>query len=190
MAEALCIKTVADPPPAAVAAFLDREWAAFTAEAFWGSGIETIPLGDCGAEEAPPSASPALTVRTNETTPDSAEGADYPIATFHLVAERPAASDGPGSEILGVASVSIDGGVASLRELIVAAQARGLGVGGRLLSAFEAAARANGCHKLAVRTLADTRQERFYQRHGYRREARLACDQFRRDWVLLYRFLS
>lgn len=187
MAEALQIKTMADPLPAAVGAFLDREWAAFAAEAFWGAGIETVPVGDGGAEDASPSPS-ETDARLDDGVADPGAGADYPIDTFHLVAERPAPSGGPAGEVLGVASVSMDGGVASLRELIVAAHARGLGVGGCLLSAFEAAARAYGCHKLAVRTLADTRQEQFYRHRGYRREARLDCDQFRRDWVLLCRF--
>ncbi|HEX6971202.1 MAG TPA: GNAT family N-acetyltransferase [Limnochordia bacterium] len=177
MAEWVCVDVIeGESPSAEVTAFLDREWAGFLAEAFWGSGIETVSFDD---EPLPPEPQPPK---------PPACGQDYALGRFHLVAR--AGADARGSEVVGVGSVAVDGGVATLQELIVGAEARGRGIGTRILAAFEEEARRRGCHKLVVRTLADTRQERFYRHRGFYPEARLRCDQFHRDWVLLARFLS
>ncbi len=86
-----------------------------------------------------------------------------------------------GRRMVGACRGTLVGGVASLEELLVAAERRGLGVGSSLLSAFEAHARANGCHKVSLRTPRGSQAEAFYRGRGYRREGDLWAHHFRHD---------
>ena len=70
-------------------------------------------------------------------------------------------------DIVGVAEGWTHGGVAYLRELIVAAQLRGQGVGSKLLAAFESLAAERGCQQLSVRTFRNQAAYRFYVDHGW-----------------------
>ena len=84
---------------------------------------------------------------------------------FTIVASRD-------SEIVGVADGSTQGGVAYLRRLIVARSQHGLGIGSRLLAAFESLAAERDCRHLALRTYTDSRAYEFYKGHGWLDEAR------------------
>ena len=59
------------------------------------------------------------------------------------------------------------GGVAYLRDLMVAREQRSQGIGGRLLAAFESLAAEREGRHLAVRTWADSRAYGFYRAHGW-----------------------
>jgi 2'-5' RNA ligase/GNAT superfamily N-acetyltransferase len=72
-----------------------------------------------------------------------------------------------GGEIVGVASGYTHGGVAYLRDLIVAASLRGMGIGSHLLAAFESLAAGKGCRRLAVRTYRESGAYPFYREHGW-----------------------
>ena len=69
--------------------------------------------------------------------------------------------------IVGLAGGYTHGGVAYLRDLIVGAAHRGLGVGSRLLAAFESLAAERGCLRLALRTYRESRAYRFYRDRGW-----------------------
>ena len=77
-----------------------------------------------------------------------------------------------GGGIVGVASGYTQGGVAYLRRFIVARAQRELGIGSRLLAAFESLAAQRDCRHLALRTYSDSRAYEFYKRHGWVDEAR------------------
>jgi 2'-5' RNA ligase/GNAT superfamily N-acetyltransferase len=70
-------------------------------------------------------------------------------------------------DIVGVAAGWTHGGVAHLRDLIVDASLRGVGVGSRLLAAFESLAAERGCRRLAVRTYRKSRAYAFYRDRGW-----------------------
>ena len=73
-----------------------------------------------------------------------------------------------GGELIGVATCSMDAGVAHLSELMVAAGERNSGLGARLLAAFEQWATRHGAHKLTLRTRHRGPAQPFYERHGWR----------------------
>ena len=75
-------------------------------------------------------------------------------------------------EVAGVASGYTQGGVAYLRRLIVARALRRLGIGSRLLAAFESLAAERGCRHLALRTYVDSRAYAFYKGRGWVDDAR------------------
>jgi ribosomal protein S18 acetylase RimI-like enzyme len=84
---------------------------------------------------------------------------------FALTARR----DG---RVIGVASGWTGLGVAYLSELLVAPHTRGEGIGSHLLAAFASLAARRDAHRLAVRTDAASPAVAFYERHGWRIEAR------------------
>lgn len=66
--------------------------------------------------------------------------------------------------------------VARLYSLAVGARARGTGLGGELLAAAEADARARGCHTMQLEVRPDNASAiALYERRGYARVARLPC---------------
>ncbi len=68
--------------------------------------------------------------------------------------------------LIGVATCSVNAGVAHLGELMVTKDERNNGIGARLLAAFEAWAVAHGAHKLTLDTRHHGPAQRFYERHG------------------------
>jgi GNAT superfamily N-acetyltransferase len=72
-----------------------------------------------------------------------------------------------GGEIAGVAAGYTHGGVAYLRDLIVASQLRAHGIGSKLLAAFESLAAERGAARLAVRTYRNQPAYRFYRDRGW-----------------------
>jgi GNAT superfamily N-acetyltransferase len=74
-------------------------------------------------------------------------------------------------EIVGVVEGWTQGGVAYLRDLIVAAGHRGQGIGSKLLAAFESLAAERGCRRLALRTYRNQQAYGFYRDHGWVDEA-------------------
>jgi len=83
-----------------------------------------------------------------------------PERPFTIVARQ-------GRDIVGVAEGWTHGGVAYLRDLIVGAELRGQGVGGKLLAAFESLAAERDCRRLALRTWRDSRAYGFYRDRGW-----------------------
>ncbi|MBV8561193.1 MAG: GNAT family N-acetyltransferase, partial [Acidimicrobiia bacterium] len=79
---------------------------------------------------------------------------------FAIVARR-------AGTVAGVATGWTHGGVGHLRELIVAVEDRGLGIGGKLLAAFESLAAQRGATRLALRTYRNQAAHAFYQAHGW-----------------------
>ncbi len=91
---------------------------------------------------------------------------------FHLAAFQ---SD---DQLLGVARFNIAEGVGKLLELVVRADRRGEGIGGRLLSSFERSCKERGCHKLYLDVASvNVGAKRFYQQHGWEFEGVM-----RRHW--------
>ncbi len=84
---------------------------------------------------------------------------------FALTARR----DG---RVVGVATGWTGLGVAYLSELLVAEDVRGQGVGSHLLASFESLAARRDAPRLALRTDAAADAVGFYERHGWRIEAR------------------
>ena len=91
--------------------------------------------------------------------------------------------------VVGLAEGWTLGGVAYLSALIVDAAARGEGVGSHLLARFESLAAEADCPRLALRTVAGSRAERFYRDRGWVEEARFAGWWFGRELVQLRRDL-
>ena len=88
-------------------------------------------------------------------------GPDFPPEEpFTIVARR-------NGDIVGIADGWTHGGVAYLRDLMVAREQRSQGIGGRLLAAFESLAAEREGRHLAVRTWADSRAYGFYRAHGW-----------------------
>jgi GNAT superfamily N-acetyltransferase len=79
--------------------------------------------------------------------------------------------------VVGTATGWTNLGVALLSELIVERTARREGIGAHLLAAFEAACRARGARRLALRTERDGPAQSFYERHGWHVETTIS------DWT-------
>lgn len=96
-----------------------------------------------------------------------------------------------GGRVVGVVSMETHGGVAYLYKLIVSKRARGKGIGSRLLKAFEAEAKREGCHMLSLRTSdRHTEAMRFYRDRGYRVVAKLKDHMFHFTWYYLAKALK
>jgi len=91
--------------------------------------------------------------------------------------------------IVGVATGWTGLGVAFVAELLVAADARGEGIGSHLLAAVEDLARRRACRTLALRTDAGSRAQAFYASRGWRVEATFPAWLAGRDFVQLRREL-
>ncbi len=68
--------------------------------------------------------------------------------------------------VIGAATCNVSAGVAHLGELMVMEKERNMGIGARLLQAFEEWAAQHGAHKLTLDTRRDGDALRFYERHG------------------------
>lgn len=70
--------------------------------------------------------------------------------------------------LLYTVSTALGGRVALLEDLVVAPNARGFGVGSRLLEYAISLARMNGCKRITLLTDRDNESaQRFYRRHGF-----------------------
>lgn len=92
-----------------------------------------------------------------------------------------------GKEILGYAYFSIAGGVGKLIGLIVKKEARGTGVGSKLMDMYEEYCVEKGCHKLTLRTTPEVMESAFllYKKKGFEIEAELKNDRFNFDDVIM-----
>lgn len=77
------------------------------------------------------------------------------------------AEDGP--ELVGLIGLQLYGAIGLLRSLVVAREARRLGLGGKLIGALESAAEAAGVTELWLLTID---AENFFERHGFEIMAR------------------
>jgi len=91
--------------------------------------------------------------------------------------------------VVGVAEGHVRGPVAYLANLIVGADVRGEGVGGHLLAAFAAEARARGADELTLRTIEGGPAHRFYRDRGFVPAFPLPSWRHGRDFVQLRRDL-
>jgi 2'-5' RNA ligase len=91
--------------------------------------------------------------------------------------------------VVGIAEGHVRGPVAYLADLIVGAEVRGEGVGGHLLAAFGAEARARGAEQLTLRTIDGGPAERFYRDRGFTTAMPLPGWRHGRDFVQLRRDL-
>ncbi len=89
--------------------------------------------------------------------------------------------------LVGVATGEIRGGTCELSRLLVGAEARGEGVGSRLLEHVERLASEKGCDRVRLRTAEGGPAEGFYARRGYAREALLPRWREGRDFVVMSR---
>ena len=102
-----------------------------------------------------------------------------PEACFHMSVEDMAgddttvfvARDGDGGGLLGCgALLRHPGGVGEVKRMYTRPEARGLGIGGRILARIEALARCEGFTRLVLETGNTYKAaERVYQRAGFRR---------------------
>ena len=91
--------------------------------------------------------------------------------------------------VVGVAEAEWCPPTAYLENLVVAASDRGLGIGSRLLAAFESEAAARGCVRLALGVPSGTAAEGFYRHKGWAEEVRLSPWFGNRETVFLRRDL-
>lgn len=110
------------------------------------------------------------------------QSADWRSVPIGLVAR-----DDDGA-IVGLATGDASAGVGHLSELLVAAGARGAGLGTKLLHAFEARCWSAGCHKLTLHTEHDGPDRLFYERAGWRMEAIHRRDKAGLDFARLVKF--
>ncbi|MBV8162171.1 MAG: GNAT family N-acetyltransferase [Acidimicrobiia bacterium] len=111
--------------------------------------------------------------------PEAAGFAQRQWDTYRVEVLGPAATDKEpfaiaarrGGVVVGTADGWTHGGVAHLRNLIVAADQRGQGVGSKLLAAFESMAADRGCRRLSVRTYRAEPAYGFYRGRGWVDEA-------------------
>jgi L-asparaginase II/GNAT superfamily N-acetyltransferase len=94
-----------------------------------------------------------------------------------------------GRRVVGVLRGHVTGGVATVDELIVHHEYRRRGVGSALLGLFEADARERTCHKVSLRTPADSEAETFYRGQGYSREYMLARHHYGYDYVGMAKYM-
>lgn len=117
------------------------------------------------------------TYRIESLGPDARDGDEFAIA---------ARREGV---VVGVAHGWTHGGVALLRDLIVAGQERGQGIGSKLLAAFESLAAERGCRRLVLRTYRTSRAYGFYRDRGWADEASFENWVYGREFVQMRRDL-
>ncbi len=93
-------------------------------------------------------------------------------------------------DVVGVAEGHTRGTEAYLANLVVAAAARGEGIGSHVLAAFESAAAERGAAVVSLRCPTGGDAEAFYRRHGYVDHVRLPAWRHGRDFVQLRRHLA
>jgi len=90
-----------------------------------------------------------------------------------------------GREILGMIDGHYMGGVMYISQLIVGHKNRGEGIGRALMEEAEKIARKNRVHKIYLHTGAGWEAVKFYEKLGYKKEAKLHNHYERRDfWVM------
>lgn len=94
-------------------------------------------------------------------------------------------------KVVGTARFEIIGGAAYLEDFIVSDSARRLGVGNALLKKFEMYAKGMGCHVACTETSSNLPHGiKFYEKNGYRTEARLQNNRFHRGVLFMTKRLS
>jgi len=101
-----------------------------------------------------------------------------------LPPERVAISARRDDQVAGVATGWARSGVAQLSSLVVSAGDRGLGIGSRLLAAFESTSASLACCRLATRVRVGSQGHGFLHHRGWVEEARLA------NWVDGHEFVQ
>jgi 2'-5' RNA ligase len=94
-----------------------------------------------------------------------------------------------GSVVVGTAEGRLDGGVATLRRLVVVRDERGTGIGTQLLAAFESAAAERGCRRARAIAPAGGREAGFLRSRGWVEELPLPDWEAGRDFLRLARRL-
>jgi GNAT superfamily N-acetyltransferase len=89
-----------------------------------------------------------------------------------------------GNALVGAAAFGVAGGVGELRQILVAVDHAGAGIGARLLTAFEDRCRELGCHKLRLET-AEYQARGFYEKYGFAVVHVLEDDRFHRTWYVM-----
>lgn len=105
---------------------------------------------------------------------------DWTAESLDLVARE-------GRQVVGVLRGHFTGGVATINELLVRKDRRGRGIGSALVRMLEEDALARHCHKLTLRTPADSVAESFYRGLGFSREYSLAGHHFGHHYVGMWK---
>lgn len=110
---------------------------------------------------------------------DETYGADWsPSVPYAVVARR-------AGEVVGVASGRTVGRWGFVDQLIVAAAARGEGVGSRVLEAVERVCAARGCDRIDLSAFVGEPAEAFYRSRGWTEVARIPNERWNRDTIRL-----
>ncbi|HUS62318.1 MAG TPA: GNAT family N-acetyltransferase [Acidimicrobiales bacterium] len=126
----------------------------------------------------PPDAA-ALAHREWVAYDDETYGGDWaPSVPFAVVARR-------AGEVVGAASGRTVGSWAFVDEVIVAAEARGQGIGSRVLDEVERLCASRGCDRIDLTAFVGERAEAFYRGRGWSEVARIPNERWNRDTVRL-----
>jgi ribosomal protein S18 acetylase RimI-like enzyme len=92
-------------------------------------------------------------------------------------------------EVLGALSLRVAASLAHVESLIVAPELRRTGIGRRLLTRAEELANYFNCHKMTLEAPAGRPAQAFFEACGYKVEAILPQHTWKRDVVILRKFL-
>ncbi len=94
-----------------------------------------------------------------------------------------------GDDVVGVLGLRIAASLGHVESLFVAAAHRGHRIGARLLERAETLANYYNCHKMTLEAPAGAGPQGFFEACGYRVEATLAQHTWKRDVVVMRKFL-
>jgi len=93
-----------------------------------------------------------------------------------------------GKKLLGYASGEYSRGIAHLASLFVAENARGGGIGEKLVKAYETRAKRLGAHTLTVNTTGPLKNLGFYRKLGFKTESRYCNKRNKIEFIRLYKY--
>lgn len=93
-------------------------------------------------------------------------------------------------KIVGTVKAKYDGGVIYVRNLIVAKDKRGQGIGKRLMEEIEKIGKKLNTHKIFLFTMEKWDASKFYKNLGYKKTADLPKHYLKRDFVIYSKFLE
>ena len=76
-----------------------------------------------------------------------------------------------------------------VKNIIVAEDKRGQGIGQKLMEQIEKFGKKLGAHKIYLQTGADWKERKFYDKLGFKKTADLPKHHFKRDFVIYSKFI-
>lgn len=105
------------------------------------------------------------------------------VKKFYIIKEK--------NKKIGYIKIIFDSGVAHVNDIIIIKNMRGKGIGHKIMGFIDKEAIKKKCHKIRLETQKDLLPNAYhlYTKFGFKEEAVLKKDYFKKDWVVLSKYL-